>query len=126
MTGKVQNPDWQEIERAFAAVLDLPDDQKGAALAQFPPPIRTEVESLLEAYRRSGDFFAAGPAESVRIPIAVTPGTLLGHYRIEGVIGHGGMGVVHRALDTKLNRPVAVKFLFDDLADPAARRRFQR
>ena len=36
------------------------------------------------------------------------------------------MGVVYRALDTKLNRPVAVKFLFDELADEAARRRFQR
>ena len=34
--------------------------------------------------------------------------------------------MVYRALDTTLNRPVAVKFLFDDLADPAARRRFQR
>lgn len=36
------------------------------------------------------------------------------------------MGVVYRALDTKLNRPVAVKFLFDELGDVAARRRFQR
>jgi serine/threonine protein kinase len=36
------------------------------------------------------------------------------------------MGVVHRALDTKLNRPVAIKFLSADLGDPAARRRFQR
>ena len=36
------------------------------------------------------------------------------------------MGQVFRALDTKLNRPVAVKFLPEDLADPAARRRFQR
>src|SRR5258705_12123700 len=36
------------------------------------------------------------------------------------------MGVVYRALDTKLNRPVAIKFLSDDLADAAARRRFQR
>jgi serine/threonine protein kinase len=48
------------------------------------------------------------------------------HYQITAKIGEGGMGVVYRALDTKLNRPVAIKFLSDDLADAAARRRFQR
>ena len=36
------------------------------------------------------------------------------------------MGVVYRALDTNLNRPVAIKVLSDELADSAARRRFQR
>lgn len=36
------------------------------------------------------------------------------------------MGTVYRALDTKLNRPVAIKFLSGDLADAAAQRRFQR
>lgn len=36
------------------------------------------------------------------------------------------MGTVYRALDTKLNRPVAIKFLSDELADATARRRFQR
>src|SRR6266540_257296 len=36
------------------------------------------------------------------------------------------MGVVYRALDSKLNRPVAVKFLSNEIADATARRRFQR
>jgi serine/threonine protein kinase/Tol biopolymer transport system component len=53
-------------------------------------------------------------------------GTTLGHYRIEGVLGHGGMGVVYRAVDTRLNRTVAVKFLSTDIANDEARRRFQR
>src|SRR5712691_2831919 len=53
-------------------------------------------------------------------------GRRLGVYQIQAPLGAGGMGVVYRALDTNLNRPVAIKFLSDALADPAARRRFQR
>ena len=57
-------------------------------------------------------------------PVAI--GATLGHYRIETVLGHGGMGIVYRALDMKLNRPVAVKFLSEKVADEEARRRFQQ
>ncbi len=56
----------------------------------------------------------------------LTPGARLGPYRIESVLGEGGMGVVYRARDPKLNRSVAVKVLSEDVADPGARRRFQR
>ena len=58
--------------------------------------------------------------------MALAAGTKLGPYEIIAPIGAGGMGEVYRALDTKLNRPVAVKLLTEELADAAARRRFQR
>ena len=57
---------------------------------------------------------------------SLAPGTLIGPYCIEALLGQGAMGTVYRALDTKLNRPVAIKVLSDDLADAAARLRFQR
>src|SRR6516162_10603074 len=57
---------------------------------------------------------------------AFAAGSEIGPYRIESQVGEGGMGVVYKALDTRLNRPVAVKLLSDNLADAAARRRFQR
>ncbi len=56
----------------------------------------------------------------------IVPGALVGPYRIESLVGQGGMGRVFRAYDTKLNRPVAIKILSDDIADHAARVRFQR
>ena len=52
-------------------------------------------------------------------------GRSLLHYRIESQLGQGGMGVVYRAVDTKLNRPVAIKVLpRDAVADPARKQRF--
>jgi serine/threonine protein kinase/Tfp pilus assembly protein PilF len=52
---------------------------------------------------------------------------LAGKYRVQAEIGRGGMGVVYRAEDTRLRRPVALKFLSGDLSDnPAARARFLR
>ena len=57
--------------------------------------------------------------------MGLPPGTRLGQYEVESPIGAGGMGEVYKARDTKLNRPVAIKILSDDLADASGRRRFQ-
>jgi serine/threonine protein kinase len=59
--------------------------------------------------------------------MSLAPGTRLGAYEVLGLIGAGGVGELYRALDSKLNRDVAIKVLpdsFDTVREHLAR--FQR
>jgi serine/threonine-protein kinase len=58
---------------------------------------------------------------------SVTVGRELSGYRVDGLIGRGGMGVVYRGIDLRLGRPVAIKLIAAERAgDPIVRRRFER
>ncbi len=82
--------------------------------------LRREVEQLLDADLRSSDFLAAP-----LIPDAPDrSGERIGPWRIEALVGTGGMGSVYRAVraDGAFARTVAIKFLLFDAGD--LRRRF--
>ena len=115
---------WRRVEELYHRALEREPHERAAFVAQADSDVCREVESLLA--QRTGDGPLDQPAWNPLVSTPLVAGMQLGVYRIESSLGEGGMGVVYRALDTKLNRPVAIKFLSDDVADAAARRRFQR
>jgi serine/threonine protein kinase/Tol biopolymer transport system component len=125
---------WHDIERIFHEALDRPSREREAFLereCRGDADLRLEVQSLLNLAASAENVLdrpaAAIAAHLVSQPAApILTGLRLGVYELQGPLGAGGMGVVYGAVDTNLNRPVAIKFLSDELANPTARRRFQR
>jgi serine/threonine-protein kinase len=63
---------------------------------------------------------AAGPPEPAAAPPPSDVGRLIdGRYRLGEVIGVGGMATIHRAFDTRLERPVAIKLLRPEIVEDA-------
>jgi len=74
--------------------------------------------------KKAPEAAAVPPSQA---PPADLAGSTVSHYRVQEEIGSGGMGIVYRAEDVHLGRPVALKFLPRELAtDPKALGRFQR
>ena len=124
---------WQQIEKLCHAALELEESQRAAFLERAcagDEELRREVESLLQ-YDKRGDHFIEEPAVEVAVKMIAQEkpedllGKQLGSYQIISLLGAGGMGVVYKARDTRLNRSVAVKVLpANFMGDPERKRRF--
>ncbi|MDA2937501.1 serine/threonine-protein kinase [Acidobacteria bacterium AH-259-A15] len=103
----------------------------GKTLAKSADERYQHVDELLVDLRVLRKQLEAGgprrpPEEKAPVPAAeVSIGQMLEHYQLEAKLGEGGMGVVYRALDTHLDRPVAIKVLSARaVADPERKKRF--
>ena len=134
---------WHQIDEILDRVLECEPHERAALLDECcagDAELRREVEALLAAHERAPGFIEKPPLTALQAAFAQETnstlslssqtemiGQTLGHYQIKSLLGAGGMGEVYRALDTRLDREVAVKVLTRKLAlHPEALKRFER
>jgi Tol biopolymer transport system component len=125
---------WREVSRLYHEALRRSASDRGAFLrvaCAGDDALRSEIESLIASDAEAGDFMAspaaAVMARTLEADMVSLVGRQVGSYRIEVLLGTGGMGEVYRATDIRLNRPVALKVLPPHLREvPHLLERFER
>src|ERR1700686_2365772 len=99
---------WRQLEELYDAMRDLPTAESNAMLERADSELRASLEAIMEQDGSALDQPAWVGRDGLVEAETVVSGTQLGSYRIEEIIGSGGMGEVYRAIDTRLGRTVAI------------------